>query len=67
MYIAQGYQLGKNQPNKAFDHAQTLAFDEIERAFLGAQTADKPLENKPGSFERLTRGFQQLNQRGKTL
>lgn len=64
MYIAQGYQLGKNQPNTAFDHAQKLAFDDIERAFLGAQ-GEKPKENRPGSYERLTAGFQQLNQRGK--
>lgn len=66
MYISGGYQLGKNQPNTAFENAKTLAMDEIERAFLGAQV-DKPLENKPGSYERLMSGFAQLNQRGKTL
>jgi hypothetical protein len=67
-YIAQGYQLGKNQPNTALDHAQQLAFDDIERAFLGAAAAEpKVKENAPGSYERLMSGFAQLEARGKTL
>ena len=46
----------------ALEEASTLAFDEIERAFLGAAEA-KPKENAPGSYERLVKGFGQVNAR----
>lgn len=67
-YIAQGYMLGKNQPNTALDHARQIGYDDIERAFLG-EIEDQPTvkENAPGSYERLMAGFHQLDQRGKTL
>lgn len=50
-YIAAGYQMGKNQENVALKQAGSLAFDDIEVAFLEAE-AEKPKENKKGSFER---------------
>ena len=67
-YEAQGYMLGKNQPNTALDHARTIGYDDIERAFLG-EIEEQPQvkENAPGSYERLMAGFHQLDQRGKTL
>lgn len=65
-YIAGGYQLGKDEPNKAFEQAREIAYDDIEKAMLGAEAA-KPKENAPGSYERLMSGFAQLEARGKTL
>lgn len=60
--------VGKDQPNTAFEHAQQIAYDDIERAFLGAASLEpKVKENAPGSYERLMAGFAQLDARGKTL
>lgn len=69
VYVAQGYQLDKNTPNTALDHAVKIGYDDIERAFLEAADAQPaaPKENAPGSYERLIQGFQQLEARGKTL
>lgn len=62
-YIAQGYMVEKGKPNTALDHAAQIGYDDIERAFLGAQPApsERPAENKPGSYERLIQGFNQVN------
>lgn len=65
-YIAQGYMVGKGEQNKPLEQASTIGFDDIERAFLGAASA-QPKENARGSYERLMSGFAQLEARGKTL
>lgn len=65
-FIAGGYQMGKDEPNKALESAREIAFDEVEKAMLGAEEA-KPKENARGSYERLMSGFAQLEARGKTL
>lgn len=54
--------LAKGQENKAYENASKLAFDDIERALLGAAVA-APKENAPGSYERLVKGFGQVNAR----
>lgn len=58
--------MDKKEQDKAFEAVRGIAFDDIERTLLGAE-AEKPSENAPGSYERLMRGFSQLEARGKTL
>ena len=57
MYVANGYMI-EGKENPAFEAAKTLAFDDIEAAFLTAhqERAEQErvqAENKPGSFEKL--------------
>lgn len=66
-YIAQTIMVEKGKPNTALDHAMLIGYDDIERAFLGAEPvpSESPKENKPGSFERLTQGFSQVEARAR--
>lgn len=53
-----GYMVEKGQTNEPLQNASMLAFDDIERAMLQTQVAaqaNKPAENKPGSYESLLR------------
>jgi hypothetical protein len=50
-YIAQGYMTDGTSPNQALEQASKLTLDEVEAPLLGA-AADKPKENKEGSYER---------------
>lgn len=44
--------LDKGKENTAMKEAQTLGYDDIERALLGVAPRG-PKENAPGSYERL--------------
>lgn len=62
--------LAEGKSNPALDFAQTLAFDDVERALLGSPDNPAPAapkENGPGSFERFMMMTHQLDQRGKMI
>lgn len=67
-YEAAGYQLGKNQENKALKQAEGLGFDEIEQLLMGASPQrQEPNENGNGSYERFMAMVGALEVRGKMM
>lgn len=66
MYIAMGYWIKEDEPNKPLEFARGLSLDDIEREILKImeETPDAPKENQAGSFERFMLAFGNGVQRG---
>lgn len=65
-YIAMGYWIKEDEPNKPLEFARTLTIDEIEKDILefAEELPETPKEIQNGSFERFMLAFGNSAQRG---